>query len=281
MRFICVDDRVPDVTVSTLRAACEERAVPFVHVNAALFDFRDEDRAEPGDLLYRPAVSLRAQRVEQHLHAHGVTTFHRDPVDMYFGYVDSAVLFQRAGLSIPRSIYCITTDRRRLAEYVQRLDGFPIVMKVGGYSGGLGVIIIESQRSMNSMIDYALAKGTMPVLMPFIDDATHWRAVVVGDRVVASYRNVTDPGDFRTSATDDVDDYHAAPPAEALEMAVTATKTLRVDTAGVDILEHPSGKLFVLEANFPCYFAQAQQVAGVDVAGAMVDHLISKSQRLG
>ncbi len=278
MRFLCVDDRVPAATISTLRSACEQRDIPFVHVDAALFDYREEDRARPGDLLYRPAVSLRAQRTEQHLHAHGVTTFHRDPVDMYFGYVDSAVLFQRAGLSIPRSIYCTTTNRRRLEAYVQRLGGFPIVMKVGGYSGGLGVIIMESQRSMNSMVDYALAKGTMPVLMPFIDDAIHWRAVVVGDEVVASYRNLTDPGDFRTSATSNMDDYDAVPPAEVVEMAVTATKTLRVAMAGVDILEHPSGKLFVLEANFPCYFAQAQEVAGVDVAGAMVDHLVLKSK---
>ena len=43
----------------------------------------------------------------------------------------------------------------------------------------------------------------------------------------------------------------------------------------------PRRRLYLLEANFPCYYAQAQLKGGVDVAGAMVDYLLSQAGALG
>jgi glutathione synthase/RimK-type ligase-like ATP-grasp enzyme len=277
VRFVCVDDGVPAETVGLLHAACADRSIEFVGIQAHQFEFSPDDRCERGDLLYRPATSLVAQRVEQHLHGPGVTTFHRDPLDLYFGYVDSPLLLQRAGVPVPRSIWCTSTDRARLDRAADRLGGLPVVCKVGGFSRGVGVIVIESRRALYSTVDYLVTQGIIPLLMPFVDDALHWRVVVVGDKAVASYRNVTEDEDFRTYASAEAEDYLAPLPPSVAGVAVAATAALRVETAGVDILEHPSGRLYVLEANFPCYFAQAQQLIGVDVAGAMVQHLVAKS----
>lgn len=60
-------------------------------------------------------------------------------------------------------------------------------------------------------------------------------------------------------------------------MAVTATRASRLEFGGVDVLEAPDGRLHVLESNFPYYFGQAQVVAGIDMAGAMVEHLMAKA----
>ena len=54
-----------------------------------------------------------------------------------------------------------------------------------------------------------------------------------------------------------------------------------VPTAGVDILETADGKLYLLEANFPCYFAQAQVAVGVDIAVMMLDYLLQKRSERG
>jgi glutathione synthase/RimK-type ligase-like ATP-grasp enzyme len=64
------------------------------------------------------------------------------------------------------------------------------------------------------------------------------------------------------------------------DAAVRAVHALRVEHGGVDLLEHPSGRLYLLEANFPCYYPQAQRIGGIDVAGAMVDYLLEKAVRL-
>ena len=45
-------------------------------------------------------------------------------------------------------------------------------------------------------------------------------------------------------------------------------------------MDHPTGRLYLLESNFPCYFATPQEAVGTDVAGAMLDFLIEKSRRL-
>jgi hypothetical protein len=61
------------------------------------------------------------------------------------------------------------------------------------------------------------------------------------------------------------------------EIAVAAVRALGHEFGGVDILEHPSGRLNVLESNNPCYFASAQLAIGTDVSGAMVEHLLQKA----
>ena len=104
--------------------------------------------------------------------------------------------------------------------------------------------------------------------------------IVIGDKTVAAYRNQIEANDFRTYAgADPADDFDSI--GESLStVAIQACQALRVEFGGVDILEHSSGRLYLLEANFPCYFATAQEVAGLDISGALVDSLHKKSARL-
>ena len=114
----------------------------------------------------------------------------------------------------------------------------------------------------------------------YVGDAVHWRVVVVGARAVAACRNTPEPDDFPASASIDASDsFREVPPALA-EVAIRAVHALRCELGGVDILEHASGRLFVLEANFPWDFPQVQQAAGIDIAGMMVEHLLAKAERL-
>ena len=149
-----------------------------------------------------------------------------------------------------------------------------------GHEGGTGVIRVDSLEGLVSLAGFLLAEGRQPWLAAYVDAAVHWRAVVVGGRLVASYRNPMRAGDFRSFAGDDPADVLATPPAGLERLAVAAVAALRLDFGGVDILEHASGRLYLLEANFPCYFAHAQVVAGIDVAGAMVERLIHRAHGL-
>jgi hypothetical protein len=279
--FWCIDDGVPESTVSTLRAACEARDIPFEIIEPGSFDWDPARRLQPGDLLYRAAISLAGIRVEQFLHGPGVATFYKDADDgIFFDASTYPLHFERAGLPVPRTIYCATTNRALLRSFVDQLGGFPIVLKFTGGSRGVGVIQVDSQPALVSLVDYALSQGRNPLLCAYVDNAVHWRVVVVGDRAVAAYRNPTDEDDFRTYGSDAIEDFTATPDPELAALAIRAVHTLRLEFGGVDILEHASGRYYVLESNFPCYFAHAQLVAGIDVAGAMVDHLQEKAARL-
>ena len=275
--MFCVDDGVPAETIGLMLKACVERQIEFTTVDARAFDFEADQRCVPGDLLYRPAVSTHAQRVEQHLIGPGVGTFYPTVEDAWFATTNSAEALARTGVPLARTIPCATIDRQRIGRYVERLGGLPIVVKVGGFEGGMGVMIAETMRQLLPLLDYLIGVGGTPLLISFVPDAVHWRLVVVGDAVVASYRNVIDDDDFRTYAGADPSDYEAAPPPAAIDAALLATRAIRRQHSGCDVLEHASGRVYVLEANFPCYFPQAQSIAGVDIAGAMVDHLLARA----
>ncbi len=280
MRFHCIDDGVPEPTTRFLRQACRARDLEYVHVDPRVCDWSDERQLGPGDLLYRPAISLTASRVEQFLYDPAVATFYRGSDGIFFNPSTSPLLFQRAGLPIPRTFYVHSTARHRLDEQVAQLGGYPVVVKLMGYSRGMGVMRVDSPASLYSVLDFTSVEGKSPLLCAYIDGATHWRLIVVGERVVAAYRNRVDHNDFRTYADTNPDDFLQAPGADLEDLAVRAVQALHYEFGGVDILAHPSGRLYLLESNFPCYFATPQEVVGTDVAGAMVEYLVRKSERL-
>ena len=278
MRFICIDDGVPEVTISLLREACAARAVDFVAVEATAFPFAAAPGLEPGTMMYRPAVSARAALVEQYLWHDRVASFHADPLGPFVTTLAYPLLFAQAGLSVPRSLPILSPDPDALTQALAAVGGAPAVVKLMGHEGGTGVIRIDSAQALISLADFLLAQGQQPYLCAYVDEAVHWRAVVVGERMVASYRNPMRAGDFRSFASDDPEDVAATPPAGLASLAVAAVRALRLAFGGVDILEHPSSRLYLLEANFPCYFAHAQVVGGIDVAGAMVEHLMHRAR---
>ncbi|MBS1847706.1 MAG: hypothetical protein JST73_05465, partial [Actinobacteria bacterium] len=216
------------------------RDVEFIHV-----DTRDEvpEIPETGDLLYRPAVSIAAMRMERKLWHRGVATFHADPDGPFVAMQAPVELWIRLGLTVPRTFAATTSDRAVLDTLVEQCGGYPVVVKFHGGEGGIGVLRADSSPALYSIIDYGLAKGTAPSVSAYIPDATHLRVIVVGDRAVTAYRNVTAGGDFRTFGSQDPDDYDLDISETLASLAVDAVRALRLEFGGVDILEHVSGRL--------------------------------------
>jgi biotin carboxylase len=280
-RVLCiVDDGVPEESVRLLCEAAGARGVATEVVHPLSLDGACEPGLREGDLLFNPAVSAQAARAEQLLWHPGVATFHLDASGPLFGCTSPVQAFALAGLPVPRTFWPATADRARLREMAAALGGLPVVLKLPGYSRGVGVVRCDSFPALLSTLELLLAQGQRPQLSAYVPGAVHHRLVVVGEQVVAHYRNRQDEDDFRTSGSEDPADYHAPAPPGAAALAVAACKALRLAHAGVDVLAHESGRLYLLEANFPCYFAQAQLVGGADVAGAMLDWLLARAESL-
>lgn len=280
MRLICVNDGVPSLTLDQLSAACKARSVEYFELDAPAFAFSSDLGLLRGDMLYRPAVSIAAIRVEQFLVHDGVATFYADPMGPFFAAGSHHLHFQRLGLPKPRSIPVVSSEREILRAAVAAVGGLPAVVQVGGWHRGVGTLRVDSLPALFSLIDLLLTEGHAPFLCAYIDNAAHWRLIVIGDQVVAAYRNHLDQDDFRTSSSRAPEDFTTLPPAAMAELAVRAVQALRLELGGVDVLVHESGRLYLLECNFPTYFAVPQIVTGVDVAGMMIDHLVAKARAL-
>lgn len=277
-RFCLVcEDSLPEETVRLLREACGERGVPFEAVTAKTFDFDPSRRLRAGDLLYNAATSVAASRAEQFLFAPGVATFHAHPRGVFHSVNLQTLLAEAAGIPMPKTVYLASASPELLRRQVERVGGFPVVLKVLGRSSGIGVMLAESMAALRSVADYAIAQGHNPLLCQFIGGAVHWRVIVLGGQAIASYRNKQPAEDFRSHGSEDREDFDARPPAAVVDAAVRATATMELEFAGVDVLEDPAGNAFFLEANFPCYYPHAQLYGGVDIAGAMVDFLLAKA----
>ena len=279
-RLFYIDDGVPSETTDVMSEACSARGVQFVHIDVRRFDFSAASPLLPGDMIYRAAVSSDAIKAEQHLFVDGAATLYRDRDGVFFDTGAAWALFERAGVPTPRAVYCHTTDRARLKNYAAYVGGFPLIAKFPGGSGGVNVVLVESLKGLYSLVDHAHYNGRTPYLTSYIPDAEHWRLVVVGDEVVAAYRNQTQDEDFRTFDAERKEDYRFPDDPSMAASAVAAIRALRVELGGVDVLLHPSGRHYVLEANFPCYFATAQRSGGFDISGAVVECLQKKAARL-
>jgi hypothetical protein len=277
----CVTDvTVPETTTELLAAACAAREVLYVPVDVGAYDPTEEIELLAGDMLYRPAVAYSAARIEQALFAEDVATFYADGDALFFDGAAAPLLFSRLGLPIPRTVSLLRNDRAQVRRAVEQVGGLPVVVKVPGGEGGVGVMLLESWPALLSVLDQLFAAGRAPQIMTYVAGAVHWRVVVVGARAVAAYRNHVHADDFRSGPSSDAADYEVPSPSPLTELAIAATRAIRREFAGVDVLVHPSGRMYLLEANFPCYFPQAQLTGGIDVAGAMVEHLLEKSARL-
>ena len=269
----CIDDTAAPESAASLARACAARGVVFQHRFASEVDPR-EPPLEPGGMLSCVSTSAAAERVERQLWQPGVASFHRGPEGPFNVCVDPLRRLARAGLPVPRALTPNTPDPAHLADLARHLGGFPIVVKIPGGEGGIGTLRADSLPALCSLFDLLRARGLTPTFMAYVPDAVHWRIVVVGDRAVAAYLNPVAPGDFRSRPSGDAEDYGLEAPPDLAAVAVEATRVLGVAFAGVDVLVHPSGRAYLLEANSPCYFPQAEAFGSVNVAGAMVEHLL-------
>jgi hypothetical protein len=277
--FYCIDDGVPRTTMQSLRRAALARGLRSVRVHPRRVDPR-RGPLPPGSMLYSPSTSAVAERVEQQLWQPGVRTFHRRPEGPFVQTLNPLLAFSRAGLPVPRFIWVHRAPEadapdlgELLPEWVEHLGGLPVVVKAGGGEGGIGTLRADSLPALRSLLDLLLARGSSPSLLAYVPDALHLRLVVVGDRVVTAYRNPIRPGDFRSEPSLEPSDYDIDVDPEWADIAVRASQVVGYAFAGVDLLLHESGRVYLLEANFPCYFAQAERY-GADVSGAMLDHLL-------
>lgn len=274
MRFFCITRDFLSDTNDLLREACEKRDIEYVDMEPDYFDYESSLRPEAGDLMYRVATDISASRLEQLLYHPGVVTFYATPL---FGCYNQQELFVKNGLPMPKTVQTVTSNREQLERHVAYLGGFPVVLKVLGSEGGVGVIKVESQESLNSMMDYM---RDSPYLMEFFDHAVAYRLVVVGDDIVDTEARYPSDTDFRTNCAGSEALGQVEPPEQAKRLALQAARALGMEFGGADILHATNGDMVIAEFNSPCFFADQQKDYDVDIAGRMVEHLMNKAQSL-
>lgn len=157
---------------------------------------------------------------------------------------------------------------------IERAGGAPVIVKLLEGTQGVGVILAESVKMAESIIETLQSTRQNVLIQKFVAESKgrDVRAFVVGERVVAAMRRTAEGQEFRSNVhrggrTDAVE---LSPEFE--ETAIRAAQIMGLRVAGVDLLEGVDGPL-VMEVNSSPGLEGIEAATGVDVAGAIVDYV--------
>jgi ribosomal protein S6--L-glutamate ligase len=165
-------------------------------------------------------------------------------------------------------------DRADILPAIERVGGAPVIIKLLIGTQGRGVILAESIKMAEAVIDTLHGAKQNVLIQKFVAESkgTDIRALVVGDRVVAAMRRRAQGTEFRSNV-------HLGGTTEGVTLdqdfertAVHAAQILGLRVAGVDMLEGENGPQ-VMEVNSSPGLEGIERATGVDVAGAIVEHL--------
>ncbi|HYH44859.1 MAG TPA: 30S ribosomal protein S6--L-glutamate ligase [Thermoanaerobaculia bacterium] len=188
----------------------------------------------------------------------------------------SLQLLSRHDIGIPPTAF--VRRREDLRPAIRRVGGAPVILKLLEGTQGVGVILAESAKSAESVLDAMHSLGQNILIQAFISESqgTDYRAIVVGSRVVAAMERQAVEGEFRSNL-------HRGGSARPVELdadfartAVHAAEVLGLNIAGVDMLASVEGPM-VLEVNSSPGLEGIERATGVDVAGAMIDFVLQNA----
>lgn len=180
-------------------------------------------------------------------------------------------LLEENGVPVPRTV---ATENDRLVVEASRELGGDLVMKPIFGSRGMGITRVSDEEIIGRISRTLVFHHHVLYLQEFIPHGTRdIRAFVVGDNVVAAMHRVSTT--WKTNVSQGADAVPLTPTPEIEDLALSAARVLGCEVAGVDILEGPDG-LVVNEVNSQPGFRGLQSSTRIDVAGAIVDHVVNQ-----
>ena len=182
----------------------------------------------------------------------------------------SIQVLSRHRVGIPRTAF--VKRKAGILPAIERMGGPPVVVKLLEGTQGIGVILADTTRVAEAIIETLQGAAHQNVLIQqFVKESRgrDIRAFVVGGRVVAAMRRVAQGDEFRSNV-------HRGGRAEAVELdpefertAVHAAQIMGLRVAGVDMLEGRDGPK-IMEVNSSPGLEGIEGATGVDVAGEIV-----------
>lgn len=184
----------------------------------------------------------------------------------------SIQVLSRHRIGIPKTSFVRRRDA--ILPAIRRMGGPPVVIKLLEGTQGTGVLLADTTRIAEAIIETLQEAKQNVLIQEFVQESRgrDVRAFVVGSRVVASMRRIARGDEFRSN-------FHRGARVEAVSLdteyertAIHAAQILGLRVAGVDLLEGGSGPR-VVEVNSSPGLEGIEAATGVDVAGAIVEHI--------
>ena len=181
-------------------------------------------------------------------------------------------LIGNSGVEMPITGYVHLS--RDIESVLKSVGQPPYVIKLLEGTQGRGVVLTETMEAAISAIETMKKIDANILIQEFISESRgeDIRAIVVGDKVVASMKRKAKPGEFRSNVHlgGSVENYDLNE--QEKESAIKAAKVLGLSVAGVDLIQSNRGPL-VLEVNSSPGLEGIEKASGIDVAEKIIEYL--------
>lgn len=195
----------------------------------------------------------------------------------------SLQILSRAGLGMPKTAF--TNYSKQTSELVKEVGGAPLVIKLLEGTQGLGVVLAETKKAAESVIEAFHNLKARIIVQEFIKEAggADIRAFVVNGEVVGAMKRQGKEGEFRSNL-------HRGGNASLIKLsrkekaaALLAAKSLGLAIAGVDMLQSSRGPL-ILEVNSSPGLEGIERATQKDIASKIIEYtevLVQKKPNKG
>ena len=184
----------------------------------------------------------------------------------------SLQILSGAGLPMPKTAF--TNYSKEEKNIVDNVGGAPLIIKLLEGTQGLGVVLAETRKAAQSVIEAFHGLKARIIVQEFIKEAkaSDIRVFIVDGKVVGAMKRSGKEGEFRSNL-------HRGGKAEVIKLsraersvAIKAANSMGLSVAGVDILQSARGPL-ILEVNSSPGLEGIEKATGVDIADKIIDYI--------
>ena len=179
-------------------------------------------------------------------------------------------LLSRERIGIP--VTAFASSPSDINHLIEEIGGAPLVVKLLQGTQGIGVVLAETKKAAQSVLEAFYGLDANMLIQEFIGEArgADIRAFVVGDEVVGAMKRQGAKGEFRSNI-------HRGGFATAIKLSkeeyattIKAAKVLGLNIAGVDMLQSKRGPL-IMEVNSSPGLEGIEKATNIDIAGKIIE----------
>lgn len=184
----------------------------------------------------------------------------------------SLQLLAREGIGLPVTGFAHST--KDIDGLIETVGGAPLVIKLLEGTQGIGVVLAETKKAAESVIEAFRGLNANILVQEFIKEAggSDLRCLVVGGRVIAAMMRQAAEGEFRSNLHRGGSAVSIKLTPEERSTAVRAAKTMGLNVAGVDLLRSNHGPV-VMEVNSSPGLEGIEGATEIDVAGKIIEFI--------
>lgn len=184
----------------------------------------------------------------------------------------SLQLLARKGVGLPVTGFAHSTQFTR--DLIQLVGGSPLVIKMIEGTQGIGVVLAETPKAAQSVIEAFRGMKANILVQEYIQESagSDIRCFVIGPKVVATMKRKGGDGEFRSNLHRGGKASKIRITPEERSTAVRAARIMGLNVAGVDMLRSNHGPV-VLEVNSSPGLKGIEKTTETDIACLVVEYI--------